>query len=281
MSRSYCFTINNFTLEEQLAIEETKCRYLIFGQEVGKEGTHHLQGYIELTQPQRISAMKKMKGLERAHLEARRGTRDQARNYCMKENEYLEFGDWEAGGQGSRNDIKMLMKEIKNPNRNIIDIMEEHPIIYARNMRFMEKYQALCERDETREFRQVTTELVIGDAGAGKSKYCREQAPYAFTVNPEDAFPFDGYDGEEEIIIDDFEGQLKYKHLLKILDGHQLRVNVKGSHRYAKWTKVYITTNEEANTWYQRGLTPALQRRLSVVTRFGNEVEGNTENLHL
>lgn len=100
-------------------------------------------------------------------------------------------------------------------------------------------------------------------------------APDAFTVNPEDTFPFDGYDGEDAIIIDDFEGQLKYKHLLKILDGHQLRVNVKGGHRYARWTRVFITTNEEASGWYQRGLTPALQRRLTSVTRFCDEEEGN------
>lgn len=274
-SRSYCFTINNYTIEELIQLEEIPCRYIIFGLE--KVTTPHIQGYIEVDTPVRISSLKKHHCFARAHLEKRRGTREQARNYCMKDNEWLEFGNFESGGQGSRNDLREIMHIIADPNRNIKEIMEENPITYSKNMRFCEKYQALCERDETREFRQVETDIFIGDAGVGKSRKAREIAPTAFTVNPEDSFPFDGYDGEDTIIIDDFEGQLKYKHLLKILDGHQLRINVKGSHRYAKWTKVIITTNEQPEGWYTRGLTPALKRRLNRVTTFSHDEAGNTE----
>lgn len=276
-SRSFVFTINNWTPQESADIEDTECRYLIFGYEEGEiEKTPHIQGYIEFATPIRQSAVQKLKGFARAYIRARRGTRDQAREYCMKNNEYTEKGDWTAGGQGTRNDLKKLMESIRDNSMTTREIMEENPNEYARNIRFAEKYQAIIERDETREFREVETDLFIGDAGTGKSRKARELYPEAFTVNPEDSFPFDGYDGEKEIIIDDFEGQLKYKHLLKILDGHQLRINVKGSHRYARWTKVVITTNEPAERWYQRGLTPALQRRITRVTEFRHEEAGNS-----
>lgn len=274
-SRSWCFTINNYTLDEELAMESVPCRYIIFGKEIGENNTPHLQGYMEFPGPVRMSGVKKIPGFSRAHIEPRRGTRDQAREYCKKDGEWLEFGNWEAGGQGARTDLKELMR-VTREKLPTLEVMDEYPVLYARFQRFIEKYKALTEKEQTKKFRTVDVELIIGETGVGKSRRAREIDPDAFTVNPEDSFPFDGYDGESTIIIDDFEGQLKYKHLLKILDGHQLRINVKGSHRYAQWNKVIITTNEEPESWYQRGLTPPLKRRLKNVTRMCNEEAGNT-----
>lgn len=287
-SRSYCFTINNPSVDEQLLIEETipneTIRYIIYGLETGESGTPHLQGYMELNKPIRLAGLKKIEPFSRAHLETRRGTREQAREYCMKDNEWIELGQWDIGGQGCRTDLKGICKLIAK-EVPLIDIMEANPTVVSRNLRFIEKYISLEEKKRTKEFRHVETEVLIGDAGIGKTKSVWDREPDVFTVNPEDTFPFDGYDGESAILIDDFEGQLKYKHLLKILDGYQLRVNVKGGHRYARWTKVYITTNEEPEGWYQRGLTPALARRLTTVTRMCNEEVGNTmpplENLQV
>lgn len=275
--RHFCFTINNWTDEQIELLRQIKCRYIIWGKEVAPTtGTPHLQGYLEYHNAGRYTPLVKIFGKD-IWFEGRKGTREQARDYCMKCQDFEEHGDFNAGGQGRRNDLRVIIDAIKKPDRNIKDIMENHAETYSRNMKFCEKYQALCERDETREFRKVETDLFIGDAGTGKSRKAREIAPDAFTVNPEDTFPFDGYDGEKTIIIDDFEGQLKYKHLLKILDGHQLRVNVKGGHRYAKWNHIIITTNEQPDKWYQRGLTPALARRLTTVTTFCHEEAGNRE----
>lgn len=276
-SRSWCFTLNNPTVEEIEVIDTNENRrYTIYGYEIGENGTPHLQGYIEMNSPVRQAAIKKILG-NRAHIEKRHGDRESARRYCIKDGNWIEFGEWESGGQGTRNDLTTVMKLCKE-QKPVIKIMEELPTAVCRNLRFFEKYYALCEKEQTRGFRRVSTHVLIGEAGTGKSRIANEMSEHkAFTVNPEDSFPFDGYDGEETIIIDDFEGQLKYKHLLKILDGHQLRVNVKGGHRYAKWTKVFITTNERAEGWYQRGLTAALARRLTTVTTFGHEELGNTE----
>lgn len=283
MSRSYCFTLNNYTEEHlELIFENWACnryskdiRYMIFGYEIGEKGTMHLQGYLELFKPQRLTGIKRIIGIEQIHWEIRRGTREQARDYCMKEGSIEEFGDWEAGGQGSRTDLTRVLHAIdtKTPIR---EIMETFPNEMASRMRFFEKYRELIEKEDTREFRKVETHLLIGDAGSGKTRTVHDLCPGIFTVNPEDTFPFEGYDGEEAILIDDFNGQLMYKHLLKILDGHQLRINIKGGHRYARWKQVFITSNEIPESWYKYGLTPALKRRISDVTWFGNEEAGNT-----
>lgn len=276
MARSYCFTINNYTTTEQIQVEEcTATRYLIYGLERGENGTPHLQGYLEMSKPQRISFLKKLPGFERAHFEARRGTREQAREYCMKEGEWIETGDWAAGGRGARNDIKQLMTMV-NEGHSKLEIIETAPETYARNMRFMDRYQELREKEETREFRTVEVQVLVGDAGCGKTRQAHTENPGIFTVNPGESFPFDGYDGESAILIDDFYGDLRYHEVLRILDGHQYRVNVKGHHRYARWTKVVITSNKPPEQWYRQGLTPALKRRLTTVTTFCNEEAGNT-----
>lgn len=276
ISRSFCFTLNNFTEEEQWNIEQTQCRYITYGIETGTNGTIHLQGYIELHSPKRMSSLKKCPGWSRCHIESRRGTREQARAYCQKDGEWEEFGDWEAGGQGKRNDLKELMNAIKNKTPKL-EIYEQMPITAARNLNFMKEYTATLEKNETKEFRHVEVIALIGDAGTGKTKKVHDENPNVFTVNCDETFPFDGYDGEEVILLDDFYGDMKYHQILRVLDGHQFRVNIKGGHRYARWTKVYITSNKMPEQWYKCGLTPALKRRINSVTEFRNEETGNTE----
>lgn len=273
MSRSYCFTINNPEESDRELIKIGPWRYAIAADEVGKEGTAHIQGYIELNKTMRLAGMKKL--LPRAHLEKRKGTREQARDYCKKDGKFIEYGNWEKGGQGARNDLREVMTMIKE-HKPMREIMETLPETVARNMKFTEKYQQLVERDETREFRKVEVHVLVGDAGCGKSRIARELCKEIFPVNPEDSFPFDGYDGEDAIVIDDYSGQFRYKHLLRILDGHQLRLNIKGGHRYAKYTKVFITSDKRPGEWYNREYDRQLHRRISSVTEFRNEEAGNT-----
>lgn len=283
MSRSYCFTLNNPTEDEILNVEKHTgdkknfpIRYMIYGCEIGKESTPHLQGYLELHTTQRISYLKKLIGFERGHFEPRKGTREQARNYCMKDGTFYEFGDWNAGGQGKRNDIRQIIDLIQNHTPKL-DIFDAIPEIAANNLNFIKEYTAALEKEETKAFREVEVTAYIGDAGTGKTRKVHEENDDVFTVNADEAFPFDGYDGEKTILIDDFYGDIKYHSLLRILDGHQYRVNVKGSHRYARWTKVFITSNKQPSEWYKAGLTPALARRLKNVTEFCHKEAGNTE----
>lgn len=251
-------------------------RYIIYGREIGENGTFHLQGYLELRSTQRMTAIKKF--LPRAHLETRKGTREQAREYCQKDGSCVEMGSWEAGGQGSRNDLRPVMAAIKQGTKTL-DVIESNPNAYARYTKFFEKYQGLIEKETTQAFRDVHVEVHVGAAGCGKTRHAHETHPGLFTVNCEDSFPFDGYDGEDTILLDDFEGTIRYHQLLRVLDGHQYRCNVKGGHRYAKWTTVIITSNTKPEYWYRIGLTDALARRFKRVTVWCDEEGGNTDPL--
>jgi len=89
-SRKWCFTLNNFSVDEHSAVKAIPCRFLIFGVEEGDSGTPHLQGYIEFSKPQRLSAVKRL--LPRAHLEIARGTVQENIDYCSKGGDVFRSG---------------------------------------------------------------------------------------------------------------------------------------------------------------------------------------------
>lgn len=87
MSKHWCFTLNNYTVEEEnyLRDEGANVEYLIFGKEIGDNGTPHLQGYVVFINRKRMTAVKKW--LKRAHWEIKRGSPLEASNYCRKEDQ--------------------------------------------------------------------------------------------------------------------------------------------------------------------------------------------------
>jgi hypothetical protein len=86
--RHICFTLNNPSSDEIAFAESEHVRYAAWQREVREKGTPHLQGYIEFAKNVSMKAVKALVG-KGAHLEERRGTREQAREYCKKEESAL------------------------------------------------------------------------------------------------------------------------------------------------------------------------------------------------
>lgn len=91
-SSRYCFTLNNYTDDEYVAMDTwPNVVYLIVGKEVAPDtGTPHLQGYVVLKKDQRVSAMKKLNA--RAHWEKANGSTEHNFTYCSKDGDYKEIG---------------------------------------------------------------------------------------------------------------------------------------------------------------------------------------------
>jgi len=81
-STNWCFTINNPTPADYQCLNEygPTAKYLIFSDEVGSNGTPHIQGFVILPARRRLSSVKLL--FPRAHLEAAKGTAFQASEYC-------------------------------------------------------------------------------------------------------------------------------------------------------------------------------------------------------
>lgn len=85
--KGWCFTINNFTQEDINDIIKFQNEYFyIYGKETGASGTHHLQGYLHFHKKVRFSQVKAI--INKAHIEPRKGTKEQAVQYCQKDGDY-------------------------------------------------------------------------------------------------------------------------------------------------------------------------------------------------
>lgn len=267
-SRHWCFTLPN--PKACLDFQSSDCiRYAVYQEEVSNDtGLHHFQGYIELDRAARLSYVKKLKGLEKGHFEIRKGTRDQAREYCMKEDSRVdgpwEYGVWEAGGQGKRNDMTGMWDIIKG-GATEVEIMEQFPELYMRYHGAVSKMCVSMNKGE-RTWKSIVT-IIIGPPGVGKSKHCLDHYPGAYWLsNSRNNVWWQGYEKQETVIIDEFNyGWVPFDYLKRLLDGYPLQVEVKGGSRQFVAKEIIITCNKDPRVWYSdnnRFDDKALMRRM-------------------
>ncbi len=257
----WCFT--SFLDVLPTIFDDNIVRYCGYQREISPETkTPHFQGYIEFYDPKRVGQVKAVLG--ECHLEVRQGSRSEARAYCFKEDSavkstQVEFGEW-------RQDInrKRKLSDLLRTDITLDQLIEEVPHEYVRYHRGLEKLFALHAAKKAKVFRKVIVDVYIGPTGSGKTrKAIAHPDHYLMPASGSSALWFDGYRGESVLIIDDFYGNIKYGTFLRMLDGHELQMPIKGGFVWSQWTHVIITSNQEPRNWYVKGLTPALSRRIT------------------
>lgn len=263
MARNYCFTSFNLKECEELKNSEFT-KYITWGEELCPETRKlHYQGYLELSKVFKINALKKL-GAETTHFEIRKGSQDQAIKYCHKDGKFIEHG--EKKRQGKRNDIISLQKDIK-AGKTLKDIADNHLSLFLKYGNGIQKYINMNTIK-----RSWKTELYIfwGKPGSGKSHKAREMDPNAYWLPEQNGMSlwFDGYNGEETVIIDDFEDEIKYKTLLRLTDEYPLKVQTKGGMVEFLAKKVIITSNTHWKNWFPNRTDDeqALARRITQCT---------------
>lgn len=139
--------------EGQWEREDGAVRYAIGQLERGEQGgNYHIQAYIEFTRP--VSIMwchREFTLLHGAHLEPRMGTREQARDYCRKEQTRLygpaEFGDFGAGGQGKRSDLELFGRRVLD-GASDYDLAQETPGMFLQYGRYVQTLRRAGEAPE-------------------------------------------------------------------------------------------------------------------------------------
>lgn len=255
-AKHWLFTLNNPTpAEEQYLSQHLSTQavlYAVYQHEIGSSGTHHLQGYIEFRSVRRFRTLHEL--LPRAHFENRRGTREQARDYCTKLDSRVEgtqpfeFGNWtDSPGQGTRSDITKVCNFLRtNAYR---DAILEYPVECARFHRYFREYRNMVTPSRTW---QTKVYLFIGPTGTGKTRTAHHLYPQLWTKPP--GLWYDSYDAHETVLFDDFDGtDIPFCFLLRLLDRYALWAPVKGS--YVNWVPkiIIITSNHEPDEWYHRG----------------------------
>lgn len=278
--RSWCFTsfkVDEFAFPQAY---ETMIKYLVWQEErCPHTGKEHIQGYVELNRPQRMSWLKIAFNDNAMHIEKRKGSRKQARDYCMK-TDSRQAGPWEVGtwredreGQGKRNDLVAVYDKVKEGATSSA-VAHEFPAEFIRYHNGIKALKFTIDAMKwSRAIRQKLRVVVYyGATGTGKTRRAIERNEDYYKLDrgaSGDSVWWDGYEGQRTLIIDDFYGWVKWGFFLNMLDIYPLRLAVKGTHTYAAWERVIITSNEPPEKWYKKQLDQsALMRRLHKVVEF-------------
>lgn len=267
--RNFCFTLNNYCNEEEDEIYiffESYCKYGIYGKEVGKEGTKHLQGFFIVKSPMRLTGVIK-NFTKRAHLEVCKGNAIQNYNYCWKDNNCVEYGNKELLGQGKRNDIIEFAWKIRESK--ITELFENFPKEYIKYYKATDRIKFEYDKQLLNKYNdKIVVEVLVGKPGSGKTRYIFDKhgPEKCFKLEDTTNIWFDGYEDEEVFVLDDFYGGIKYSYLLNLLDKYHMRLPIKGGFKVSKWNFIYITWNKNIDEWYGFEDISALKRRINKVT---------------
>jgi Putative viral replication protein len=277
-SRAWCFTVNVTNKDEWNPSEvgSELVRYLVCQlEQAPTTGQLHYQGYAEFKNAIRMAQCKNILNSRWVHVEPRRGTRDEAREYCMTEETRVagpwEFGKWVGGGQGTRSDLQSAIELVKQ-GKTSQEIASELPEVYIRNHAGIDKMVSMTRTAMAPERRNMAVHIHYGVPGSGKTWKAREDALASVKRRGESDY-FDwpsnteqpvGYNGQSVVVIEEFNGWIPASTLKKFLDVY--KANAKVPYTTVPWMaqEIYITSNYDPKTWYTKDVEwKAIARRVN------------------
>jgi hypothetical protein len=246
-----------------------ECQFIIFQKEKCPEsGKEHFQGFVQLKGRKRFNAVKELFG-PRVHLERRKGPVKKAIAYCSKDESRVD-GPWrngEANGQGKRKDLEYI-QELIEKDVSEYDIACEHFGTWCRNYRAIREFKRM-RMEQTVKTWDMENSWYWGEAGAGKTLAVHNAEPDLYCKIS--GKWFDGYKGQEAVLIDDFTGDMDLSLFLQMLDRFQIRVEVKGGTVPFLAKRVYVTSNLSPEECYPNATAEqhiAIRRRFKTVKKF-------------
>lgn len=255
--------------------------FLVWERETGEEGTLHIQGYVRFKNRKTLSSVKALL-TTRAHAEPARGSEQQNRDYCSKDREQAD-GDWAEHGtldptlrQGRRTDITNAAALIKE-GASMREVADQFPDVFTKYQSGLQSL-ALMIGPEPPIRRSVTTTVLWGEPGVGKTHRVRTAYPEAFIVLP-GRDPFGTYCRQETIIFEEFnDSEWPIRKMNVLLDVWKAELDSRYQNKVAWWTKIFILSNTPSSTWYQNEMSV---HRQSFARRITYEVEIKTRDQEL
>lgn len=258
-AKRWCFTINNYTDVDisgmhlrDVGNRGNKITYMVYGLEVGDQGTPHIQGYLEVDKKCAMSPLAFL--FPRAHFTKANGTQEQNKTYCLKDGQGQELGTPMA--QGARNDLQGLGQAIVDGAKPA-DLAASNPAEYIRFHRGIHALHAAVHDVPRKRDTDKNVYVFYGPTGTGKTRTAIEtlESLYGpesyYKWNPSMGKWWDGYDGHRGVILDEFRGQLPFGYLLSLLDRYAMKVETKGGSREFVADTVYITSPLPPDQWYK------------------------------
>lgn len=272
-TRKYCFTINNYTEEDVSVFDDEKFQsqitYFIIGKEVGEKGTPHIQGFIIFKNTKTFNQFKKW--IPRCHVEPCKGSIQSNYDYCSKDGDFLEFGIRPEEEPGKRNDL-IAIKEAVLRGAAPSEIVVEHVSNYQQ-LRYMEGLMKYVKMpyDTVKD-----VYWLHGPTGSGKTREAMDMAQEIgkdVWISGRNLKWWDGYMGQETVIIDEFRADFcTFHELLRILDRYAYRVEFKGGSTWLMAKTIIITSNVSPTQMFKHRVPEdigQLLRRIKCVKHIG------------
>ncbi len=256
--------------------DEAACvRYIVVGQEKCPDTDRlHDQGFVQFTTPCSLKVAQKRLGLGNAHMEICRGSCEENDAYCKKDGDFWFRGEYKSMGQRVDVDEVRMLLEDSTP---MLEVARANFPLFCRSYRAFQTFETLVAEEQRREWRKVTTIVLAGTSGCGKTRLGMRYSPFKIQGGTEkDLQWWDGYGGQKTLLIDEFDSSsVPITRMLSLLDGHPLRLAVKGGFTYAAWTRVIITTNEFSSLYASAPveLKKAFDRRVTIVYRHFEDLD--------
>lgn len=278
-------------------LENPLISYYVIQRELGDKSKNlHYQGYIEFTSQISLKTLKTL--IPNAHWEARKGTQKQAIDYCQstekkgardinrlnKKGEIISPGPWELGtpkSPGTRTDVLKVRDIIAKGGSNH-DLFLECPNALFKYSKGVAALRA-ARLPPPPAMREIKVSIFWGIPGSGKTYAAFQADPNLFVVN-DDAKWWDGYDGQNTILFDEFKGDIPIINMNKYLDKYKLRLPIKGGFVDAYWTRVIICSNIDWLQWYpyeREIIKSAFYRRIHHIQHFEEQYRDDHDQQEL
>ena len=275
-SRKWQLTINN-PAEHGLTHEEiataihklSSVVYWCMCDEIGSENTYHTHVYICFKNPKDHTVI--ANAFPGAHRENVKGTSQQNRDYILKDGEkynkspdgsysytdgsgkthtgtnytdtFEEWGEMPKEHQGKSKDVEKIYSLIKDGATNL-EIIDTVPSGMMNIDKIERTRSMLRDAHFANSWRDLEVTYIFGATGAGKTRSVMDKYGYANCYRVTDyKHPFDTYDGQDVLILEEYRSQFKIADILNYLDGYPLLLPCRYFNRQACYTKVFIISN--------------------------------------
>jgi len=224
----------------------------------------HWQVMVAFPKKVTVSKVKEVFG-DSCHVEVSRSAA--ANDYVWKEDTRVEGTQFQLGHLAMKRNCPADWDLVRTnaEQGNFKDIPSD---IYIRNFSNLKRIHV----DSLNPVEQEKEVYVFwGSTGTGKSRRAWQEATWdAYPKDPNSKF-WDGYRGQENIVIDEFRGSISISHMLRWLDRYPTIVEIKGSSSVFKGKRIWITSNISPDQWYpdlDEETKSALRRRFTQVIHF-------------
>lgn len=267
-NRNFIFTYNNYPNTD--LIDKIDCKYVAYSHEVAPTtGTPHLQGWITFNNPKSIVAARRL--LPGCHVLVMHGSLAQNDVYISKAASIIERGEKPISNDNKGRAEKLRWQRARESAKqgNLDEIDADIFIRCYTTLKNIKKDYAKKPPPQ-----DVRCYWIYGPTGTGKSHSVESRFPNCYKKSMDDLKWFDGYQGEDEVYLEDIDVyQVKWGGLLKRLcDKWPMQASVKGSMCYIRPSVILITSNyHPRDIWNDTQTLEPLMRRLTVIEKLDQD----------